>query len=141
MFFPIFIPLLGQLSISDELRIAIGGLMIFGIPQLLMVLTVSILGKSGFVYLKQRLSGLLRTIPSSQVSQKRYRLGTVLFAIPLLIGIGWPYLLIVFASLSNFVIPIAITADLLLVVSVFVLGGEFWEKLLSIFRHQSRVVL
>lgn len=115
--------------------------MIFDIPQLLTVLTVSILGKTGFVYLKQRLSDLLRATLSNQVGQKLYRLGIVLFTIPLLIGIGWDYLTIVFVSLSNFGITIAITADYLLVVSIFVLGGEYWEKLLSIFRHQSRAVV
>ena len=141
LFSPVFIPLLEQFSMSDELHIVIAGLMIFGIPRLLIILAVSILGKAGFVYLKQRLSELLRATLSDKVGRKHYRLGIVLFTIPLLIGICWPYLTIVFESLSNDGITIAITADLLLVMSIFVLGGEFWEKLLSIFRHQSRVVV
>ena len=46
-----------------------------------------------------------------------------------------------FGPLSNFENTIAITADLLLVVLIFVLGGEHWDKLLSIFHHQIRVVV
>ena len=139
LFLPVFIPLLKYVPISDESRLVIGGLMVFGIPQLLTVLAVTILGKPGFAYLKQRLGGSLRGLLATQVSQGRYRLGVLLFATPFLVGIAWPYLSIMFDALYRYKYEIAITGDLMLVVAVFVLGGEFWEKLIGLFRHQSRV--
>jgi len=136
---PGFIPLLQQLPLSDEARLVFGGLMVFGIPQLLMLAAVAILGKPGFAYLKQRLGGLFKGLLASQVSHGRYRLGVLLLATPILIGFSWPYLTMVFDALHRYKYEIAITGDLMLVVAVFVLGGEFWEKLVSLFRHQSRV--
>lgn len=136
---PVFIPLLSHVPISDEIRLVIGGLMIFGIPQLFMLLAITILGKPGFSYLKQRLGGLLRGLLASHVSQARYRMGLMLLAFPLLLGITWPYLSMVFDTLHLYKYEIAIIGDVILILAVFILGGEFWEKLISLFRHRSRV--
>ena len=136
---PVLIPFLSLAPLTDESRLVIGGLMVFGIPQLLMVLAIAFLGKSGFAYLKHSMSGLLRGLFSNEVSQGRYRLGLLLFVIPILVGITWPYLIIVFDSLSAYRNVVAITGDLILAVAVFVLGGEFLDKLISLFRCQSRV--
>ncbi len=138
---PVFIPLLSYVSLNEEVRLVIGGLMVFGIPQVLMLLTVTILGKPGFDYLKQRLGGLLSRLLAAQVSQARYRLGLILLLIPLIVGITWPYLTFVFNVLHLYTYEIAIAGDVILILAVFILGGEFWEKLMSLFRYHSRVAV
>ena len=139
LFMPVFIPLLTSLPITESVRYVIAGLMVFGIPQLLMLLAVTTLGKSGFVYLKRRLGRLFAGLLATQVSEQRYRLGILLLAIPILVGFGWPYLTHVFDTLHIYKTEIAIAGDLILILAVFVLGGEFWEKLISLFCHESRV--
>ena len=140
LFLPLFIPLLKHVPINDELRIVVSGLMFFGIPQLLMFLAITILGKAGFAYLKQHMGKLLRGLLDSQVSHNRYRLGVLLLTTPLIVGVTWPYLSSIFDILNSYKYEIAITGDLILVVAVFVLGGEFWEKLIGLFKYQSRII-
>jgi hypothetical protein len=138
---PLFIPLLAYLPVSEEMRYVTGGLMVFGIPQALMLLAVSVLGEPGFVYLKQRFGGLLKTLLASEISQSRHRLGVFLLVGPVLIGLAWPYLSRVFDTLVTYKLEIAIAGDAILIAAVFILGGQFWEKLISLFRHRSRIVL
>ena len=137
---PVFIPLLAYLPVSDEVRLVLSGLMVFGIPQLFMLVTVSILGKPGFVYLKKKLARFFTGLLVRQVSQRRYRAGLFLFVIPVVVGFIWPYLNILFARLYIYKYEIAIAGDVMLITAVFALGGGFWEKLVSLFIHQSRVV-
>lgn len=138
---PVFIPLLMYLPVSDEVRLVIGGLMVFGIPQLFMLLAVAILGKGGFAYLKQRFGSLLRGLLATRVSRARYRWGVLFFALPLLLGIVWPYLTMLFDVLSLYKREIALVGDVIFIMAVFILGGGFWEKLKCLFSHQSRVAV
>ena len=139
LFLPIFIPLLSYLPVNGAMRVVIAGLMVFGIPQFLMLLAVAVLGKPGFTYLKQRLGGLFRGLLADRVSQRRHRLGVVLLAAPFSVGLGWPYLTNLFGSLDRYVYHIAITGDVFLVAALLILGGGFWEKLVSLFRHRGRI--
>lgn len=133
---PVFIPLIKYIALSDEARMVIAGVMVFGIPQLLMVLAVAILGKPGFAYLKQRMGKLFKRLLAAPVSHRRYRLGVLLLVIPLLMGTVWPYLAHV---VDAYKYQLAITGDLMLMLALIILGGEFWEKLKSLFVHQTRV--
>jgi hypothetical protein len=139
LFLPVFIPLLTYLPVSEEARLVVGGLMLFGVPQLFMLLAVTTLGKPGFAYLKQRLGGLLKGLLATEVSQWRYRLGVLLLAVPIMIGFSWPYLTTVLDTLYIYKYEIAIAGDVMLILAVFILGGGFWDKLVSLFRHRSRV--
>lgn len=139
LFLPLFIPWLSHLPVGAEVRYVVGGLMVFGIPQILILLAASILGKPGFVYLRQRLGGLFKGLLVSRVSRGRHRLGVLLLAVPVLIGFSWPYLTGVFEILHQYKYKIAIAGDVMLVAAAFVLGGGFWDKLVGLFRHRSRV--
>ncbi len=78
---------------------------------------------------------------TEQVSPARYRIGLVLFLVPL--GIGWvqPYLSGVVEALGQYRIAVGIGGDVLLLVSLFVLGGEFWDKVRALFVHGARATL
>ena len=89
---PIFIPLVAALNLSTELTAAISGLLVFGIPQVLMVGAIAALGKPGFLYLKGRLAGWFKQFgPPQEVSVARYRIGLVMFFLPILFALVAPY--------------------------------------------------
>ena len=106
-----------------------------------MVLAVAVLGKAGFNYLKQVLFRFLgkHFAPPETVSLVRYRIGLILFSIPLLFGWVVPYLAGHFPIFDEHRLLFAIIGDVLLFISLFVLGGEFWDKLRSLFIHSAKV--
>jgi hypothetical protein len=137
---PVFIPLVAATGLSTELKTAISGLLVVGVPQVLMVGAIAVLGKPGFQFIKQRAFGFLKKFgPPREVSRARYRVGLVMFFVPLAIGWLAPYLAGRVPGYADYRIPIGICGDVLFLASLFVLGGEFWDKLRSLFVHEARV--
>jgi hypothetical protein len=64
-----------------------------------------------------------------------------MFVMPLLFGWLSPYLQGLFPQIDAHRNLLAITGDLLLVGSLFVLGGDFWDKVRSLFVHDAIAVL
>lgn len=135
---PLLIPLVTATNLSTGLKSALSGLLLLGIPELAIFVAIAILGKAGFVYLKQRLFGFLkRAAPIDSVSPTRYRIGLVLFCLPLLMGWLAPYFSDLIPRYGDYHIALAIAGDGLLVLGLFILGGDFWDKLRSLFVHQA----
>jgi hypothetical protein len=89
----LFIPLISASSLSTEWKTVLSGLFMFGIPPLFTMSAIIILGKEGFKTLQGQMFGLLRRYALPQaVSRSRYRLGLLLFVLPLLFGWLSPYL-------------------------------------------------
>jgi hypothetical protein len=114
------------------------------VPKLLIVTIVFILGKAGFAYLKSvcfRHVGrtLAPLAPARQVSKTRYRIGLVMFILPLLNAWLVPYVETVFHEWAA-ARPIEWIWDVMLVASFFVLGGDFWDKFRALFVHGARAV-
>jgi hypothetical protein len=140
---PLLVPLVTASTLPGAWKTAISGLLLLGAPELAMLIAAAVMGKDGFNYLKQRLFGLLGKYiaPPETVSLLRYRIGLVLFSIPLLFGWLVPYLTGHFPIFDEHRLLFAIIGDLLLFSSLFVLGGEFWDKLRALFIHRSKVSL
>ncbi len=140
---PLLVPLVMMLPMSDGWKTAISGLLLVGVPELAMLLAAAVMGKDGFNYLKKVLFGFLgkHFAPPETVSQTRYRIGLVLFSVPLLFGWIVPYLAGYLLILDEQRLVFAIIGDLLLLSSLFVLGGEFWDKLRALFIHRAKVSL
>ena len=138
---PLLVPLVTSLPLPVEWKTAISGLLLIGIPELAMLVAAAVMGKEGFNYLKQLLFRFLgeHFAPPESVSLFRYRVGLVLFSIPLLFGWLLPYISGYLPILDEHRLVFAIIGDLLLVTSLFVLGGEFWDKLRSLFIHRAKV--
>ena len=107
--------------------------------KVILLLAIGVMGKAGFAALKAKLFHSLA--PPREVSQMRYRIGLVLFCFPLLQG-----LLETWAShLAPHLVANRLWVDFLmdgiLIASLFVLGGNFWDKLRAIFSYNARVVL
>lgn len=138
---PLFIPLVTSSSLSTGPKSALSGLLLLGIPELAIFISIAILGKAGFTYLKGRLFALLkRAAPMDSVSKIRYRIGLALFCLPLLMAWAVPYISDWIPRYGDYHIALAIAGDGLLVLGLFVLGGDFWDKLRALFLHEATIM-
>lgn len=141
-FLPLAIPLVTTLPLAVATKTALSGLLIFGLPQLLTVIAIAIVGKSGFHYLMEQLFGAAKKLgPPVHVSRLRYRIGLVMLFLPLAVSLLEPYitLLLVREPLPHWVY--GAVDDTLFLTSFFVLGGEFWDKVKALFIYEARAVL
>lgn len=137
---PLLIPLVLATDLSSSLKTIISGLLGFGIPELFMIIAAGILGKPGFQYLKRMFLILFKRYgPPDTVSKTRYIVGLVLFFIPIFIALLLPYIVGLTPFFSDNYITISICSDALLVISLFVLGGDFWDKLRGLFTRNARI--
>ena len=136
---PILIPLVTGSDLDTEWKAVLSGLLAFGIPELGAIIAVAIMGKPGFEMIKSRLLARLKHFrPAESVGLTRYRIGLVMFCLPLLHGWLEPYARRLFIE-SELHWSWSLTLDLIFIASFFVLGGEFWEKIRALFLHRESV--
>ena len=135
---PLFIPLVTRSELSVAWKTTLSGLLMAGIPELFMIITVGILGKEGYQFLKNKVLFFLKKHgPPHKVSRPRYKFGLVLFSIPLLLALLFPYLEHHFNQLEIVAMYIYVGGDILLLISILVLGGEFWDKIRALFTYNA----
>ncbi len=136
---PALIPLVAASSLTAGWKATLSGLLALGIPELGMLVAVAVMGKPGFAFLKARLGRFLRQYgPPATVSPLRYRIGLVMFTLPLLVAWVTPYAPYLLHGFDPNQLPVAVAGDVMLVTSLFVLGGDFWDKLRALFVYGSR---
>lgn len=137
----ILIPVVISLDLSSGWTTALSGLMMFGFPELAILASVAIMGKEGFEFIKGKLFRYFKKIaPLDTVNNTRYRIGLVMFIIPFLIAWLLPYFTNLIYAYEDFGTYINIGGDLLLITSLFVLGGDFWDKLRSLFVYGAKAI-
>ena len=79
--------------------------------------------------------------PAASVSRRRYSIGLVLFVAPILFS--WIVSYVPSWLPGDYLVRgwINLGLDLLTLAGLFVLGGEFWDKLRALFLYDARVVL
>ncbi len=139
---PFTVPLVTRSALPTVWKTILSAVLLIS-PELFILMAVAVLGKSGF----DHLVGLFKSAfgrffkehgPPETVSRARYRVGLVLFAVPIAFGWATPYLIHHLPGFEARPFLYGIPGDILLVVSLFVLGGEFWDKLRSLFVHGAR---
>ena len=136
----IAIPLMGVLGFSAARIASLSAGVLIG-AEVLLVAAAAIMGKSGYTYIKSKIFGALKHYgPPQEVSLTRYRIGLVLFLLPLILGFVSPYGkgLIPFYEGNEF--WFALGGDLTLLIGLFILGGAFWDKLRALFVHGAKAV-
>lgn len=114
------------------------------VPKILIVSIVMVVGKAGFAYLK---SVIYRHVahaaapfaPPKRVTLRRYRIGLVIFTLALLEPLFMPYLEKAFPGLTERHPSWDWIADAALILSIFILGGDFWDKLRALYVHGATV--
>ena len=132
---PLLIPLVLNSGLSASMKSALSGLLVFGIPEIFMIVAAAVMGKSGYQYFKDKLGSFFKRISPDRVSPVRYSLGLLMFSIPIVLGFLQPYLAHYIPQLGNLHLGFTIGLDFMLLLSLFVLGGDFWEKLKSLFLY------
>ena len=138
---PLLIPIVTSSGLSAGWKAALSGLLALGIPELFMIIAVTVAGKDGFNYIKSKVFGFLKKHgPADTVSKTRYRIGLVLFFIPIIVGWLLPYFTHLIPSYEENRNIISVVGDVVLITSLFVLGGDFWDKLRSLFVYGAKVI-
>ena len=80
---PVLVPVLPLLGVSARGIAAFSGVMVIA-AELMLVAGAAVAGKEGFALIKAKVFGWLRSYgPPRTVSRRRYRIGLVMFALPL----------------------------------------------------------
>lgn len=138
---PLLIPVVSRTALPGGLKAALSGFLLVGAPELLMLLAAAVMGKEGYAFLKARLWARFRPYaPPDRVSRGRHRLGVAMFLAPLLLAWLAPYEPHLFPGYASNPLPWNIGGDVMLVCSLFVLGGDFWDKLRALFVRDARGV-
>jgi hypothetical protein len=122
-------------------KTVVSGILLLGL-EIVIVPAVALMGKENFDRIVARAKGVLKTLkPAGNVGRTRYTIGLVMFVVPPLLAwiasyapSSWlpqDYAVRVWANLA---------LDLTIVAGLFVLGGDFWDKLRALFLHEARVV-
>ncbi len=134
------IPVVTGSNLSRGVKSAVTGLILV-MPLLTKVGAVAIMGKPGFNFLKQHVFGFFgRFQPAQVVSRERYRLGLIVLVVALLFGEMLPYLPGFVVDWQAHEIFWSLAADFVMIVSLFILGGGFWDKLRALFTYDSKAV-
>ncbi|MFC1581250.1 transporter suffix domain-containing protein [Thermodesulfobacteriota bacterium] len=139
---PLLIPLVTASGLSTGWKTIISGALAVGIPEVFSIAAIAIMGKEGFAYLKARVFGFLKKHgPPDRVGRTRYHIGLVMFVLPLLFGWLGPYVTYRIPEYETFRFWISLAGDVMFVSSLFVLGGDFWDKVRALFIHGARAQL
>ena len=135
----LFIPIVASLDLPTGTKATLSGLLILGIPQVLTLIAVALVGKPGFQFIRTRVLGAVMKLgPPRSVGPMRYRVGLLLFVLPLLLAFVSPYVNELYPEIGSPGAVVGAIGDLMLLVSLFVLGGDFWDKLRSLFVYRAR---
>jgi hypothetical protein len=133
------VPLMATLDLSTTMTASLSGALLVG-AEVLGVCAVAVMGKSGFAFIKNRIFGFLKQHgPPQKVSRGRYNIGLMIFCVPLLFGWLLPYISKWVPGLLSSPLLFAIGGDILILTSLLVLGGDFWDKIRSLFIHNAEV--
>ena len=133
------IPLVATLGLSGTITASVSGGLLIG-TEVLGVLAIAIMGKTGYLFIKERVFDLFRrSTPPKEVSRTRYNIGLIMFILPILFGWIVPYVSDLIPNLGDNLFFYAIGGDMLLLASLFVLGGDFWDKVRALFIYDYKI--
>ncbi len=136
---PLFTPVVAMTGLSTEWKAALSGLLLVGIPEIFSLMAIAVMGKDGFNYIKGKVFAFFKrhALPK-EVSRTRYRIGLALFLVPILFGWLAPYGTELIPGYESHRLAVNLGGDFLLILSLFVLGGEFWDKVKALFVYGAR---
>lgn len=101
--------------------------------------SIAILGNASYLWIKYQMNHVYHRITKPHdVSKFRYNIGLFLFVLPFIpnyIISYTPHLLPASMTVHYIII---ITADVIFLISLFILGGDFWDKLRALFVYSAK---
>lgn len=133
------IPAVAAFELSATAATTVSGALLVG-AEILGILAAAVMGKPGYLYIRSRIFAILKQYgPPRDVGRGRYRVGLVMFALPIVFAWISVYSADYIPGYSQNPLPYAIGGDLLLLASLFVLGGDFWDKIRALFAYDAEV--
>ncbi len=110
------------------------------IAEVLGILAVAVMGEPGFLHMQSRVFRFVKQYgPPREVSRIRYRVGLVMISGPILFVWLFPYFEAWLPGISAHPFPYVIGGDILIAAGLFVLGGDFWDKVRTLFVHSDKI--
>jgi hypothetical protein len=107
---------------------------------ILKISSVAILGKPSYLYIKSIFRHrIVKVIKPYHESRLRYNIGLFLFCLPVIPTYIMAYAPQFFTTNFYLRIILNISADAIFIISLFVLGGDFWDKLKALFSFTAKV--
>jgi hypothetical protein len=133
------VPVVTSSDLSTSVKATLTTLLVVGVPKIFLLVAIAIMGKPGFAFLKQSVMHFFKKYgPPAEVGPWRYRIGLALFFTPFLLGLLLTYIGPVLPGGAEAVPSYEKAADALLVFSLFVLGGDFWDKFRALFIREAK---
>ena len=130
---PLATPAIWELPISDALKTVISGALIFGIPEVLMIAGIAVMGKEAWDWIKLKLWSGLNFVSPQRVSKSRYYFGVILFSLCLIEGAVELNSTYIQSWVGSNTSIFQWSMNILFALSFFIAGGEFWDKIRAIF--------
>jgi hypothetical protein len=132
----VFVPVLGLPAAQSAV---LAGVLLAGVPEVLCILAVVLLGKDTFQYFAhQATRAFRRAVLERPASKARYYVGLAIILLSWLPAYLYAYVPGVMPG-GNARIYFLAGMDLAFVASVILMGGEFWEKVRRIFIYEGRI--
>jgi len=139
---PLFVPLVTTLDLPAETKTLLSGFLLIGAPEIFSVISIIILGKSGFNYIKYKTFAFLKkAAPQGEVSRMRYRFGLFMLLLHVIYANFTFYAPDSILGYSENRITMNLIADFLFIVTLFVLGGNIWEKLRALLLYDAKACI
>ncbi len=136
---PLLIPLVTHSDLPVETKTLLTGFFLIGLPEIFSIISIVILGRSGFESIKSKVFAFLKlVVPRGQVSRTRYRIGLFMLLPHVIYGALTFYAPDLIPGYSEARITMNLIADFLFVVTLFVLGGDFWDKVRALFIYDAK---
>ena len=131
----VFVPVLGLPTAQSAV---LAGILLAGGPEVLCILAVALLGKDTFKYFAHKATNAFRrAVFERPASKTRYYAGLAIILLSWLPAYVYAYFPAAMPG-GNARIYVLAGMDLAFVASVFLMGGEFWEKVRRIFIYEGK---
>jgi hypothetical protein len=133
------VPVVNATELATSVKATLNTLLVVGCPKIFLVAAIAIMGKPGFALMKSAVFGFFKKFgPPAEVGPWRYRFGLVMFLLPFVLGLLLTYIGPVLPGGAAATGDYEMATDVLQVLSLFVLGGDFWDKLRALFVRDAK---
>jgi len=139
---PALIPLALKLPISAEAKGTVSTLLLFGGPEVFGLAAVALLGKKTVQYFMNKIMSKVKSLfrwelPIKPISRFRYTIGLIMFWLPTLLAVIEFRFESMRGLYGEHYWTASIAMDVIFLLSLFVLGANFWDKFRSLFVHDA----
>ena len=132
--------LVAETSWPMGVKSVVGGVLFFGF-EIAAIPAVAIMGKENYQRILVRVKSFVGSLkPAGDVGRARHAVGILLFVLPIVPTYVMAYTPAWLPDASPARLWLNLGADGMFLAALFVLGGEFWDKLRALFVRRARGV-